>query len=345
MPPTLLSSHAMVAKVAVALLPVLALLALLVVMDSFKLVGPRVVVQSIVIGGIMAALALWLNTTILGVFSIDKSSLIRYVAPVIEEILKAAVVFTLIRMRRVGFAVDATVHGFAVGAGFAVVENVAYLASLQDASLHLWIVRGFGTAVMHGSATALFAIFGKGLTDRHTSTRFVWFLPGLLVAIGIHSAYNHFFLPPVLMAGASLLVLPVVVVAVYERSERNTRHWLGVGLDKDAELLQLIESGGISESRIGRALWALQTTFPATVVGDLLCLVQIHLELSVRAKGLLIAREAGMEIPVGEDVRARFEELHYLQRSVGKSGLLAIQPFLTTSTRDLWQLHMLERSQ
>jgi hypothetical protein len=292
----------------------------------------------------MAGLALLANTTILSLSSIDKPTLARYVAPVVEELLKGAFVVALVRLRRVGFAVDAAVHGFALGAGFAVVENVAYLMSVHDASLHLWIVRGFGTAVMHGSATALFAILGKGLSDRHVSTSLGWFVPGLLVAVSIHSAYNHFFLPPVLMAGASLVVLPLVVAIVYERSEQSTRNWLGVGLDKDAELLQLIETGEISESRIGRALKSLRTTFPASVVGDMLCLVQIHLELAVRAKGLLIAREAGMEIPVGEDVHARFEELRYLQRSVGKSGLLAIQPFLTTNARDLWQLYMLERS-
>ena len=53
---------------------------------------------------------------------------------------------------------DAAIYGFAVGTGFALVENVYYLLSLPGAPAALWIVRGFGTAVMHGGTTAILAM-------------------------------------------------------------------------------------------------------------------------------------------------------------------------------------------
>lgn len=89
----------------------------------------------------------------------------RLVAPVIEELLKGALIIVLIRGGRVGFLVDATIQGFAIGAGFALVENLYYLGALPDSSLGLWLIRGFGTAIMHGGTTAIFAIFSKGLTQ------------------------------------------------------------------------------------------------------------------------------------------------------------------------------------
>jgi hypothetical protein len=73
----------------------------------------------------------------------------------------------------------------------------------------------------------------------------------------------------------------------------------------------------------------------------MLCLLRIHLELSLRAKGILIARAAGVEVPLDEEVRANFEEMRYLERSIGKTGRLAILPLRRTSGRDLWQLHVL----
>jgi hypothetical protein len=91
---------------------------------------------------------------------------VRYLAPVVEEALKAAFLVFRIRTGRVGFLVDAAIHGFAVGAGFALVENVYYLNRLDDAPLGVWVVRGFGTAVLHGSTTAMFAVLGKGISDR-----------------------------------------------------------------------------------------------------------------------------------------------------------------------------------
>ena len=151
---------------AVALLPVLLFLAALVVLDSFKLVAPRSVARTILAGCISAVLCLLLNGWLLDALPVSTAVFARYLAPPLEEALKALPVALLIRRKRVGFLVDAAIHGFAAGAGFALVENVDYLRALPDASVPLWVVRGFGTALLHGTATAIFAILAKGLSDR-----------------------------------------------------------------------------------------------------------------------------------------------------------------------------------
>jgi len=71
-----------------------------------------------------------------------------------------------VRSNRIGFLVDAAIYGFAIGAGFALVETVAYWNVLSTHTWSLWVVRGFGTAVMHGGATAICAIVGKALEER-----------------------------------------------------------------------------------------------------------------------------------------------------------------------------------
>ena len=76
----------------------------------------------------------------------------------------------------------------------------------------------------------------------------------------------------------------------------------------------------------------------------MLCLIRVNLELSLRGKGILIAREAGLDLPVGDDVRANLDELRYLEKAIGKTGLLAIEPLLKRSSRDLWHFYMLEQS-
>ena len=89
--------------------------------------------------------------------SIDFENYSRYGAPLIEESIKSVVVLVLIRTRRIGFLVDASVLGYAVGAGFATVENLYYLSTLTDPHMAVWIVRGFGTAILHGGVQAIFA--------------------------------------------------------------------------------------------------------------------------------------------------------------------------------------------
>ncbi len=139
-----------------------------------------------------------------------------------------------------------------------------------------------------------------------------------------------------------LLTMPLLLLLVFDHSEKATRAWLGGGFDSEVELLELILSDRISDSRVGRYLESLKAGVPGPVVGDMLCLLRIHLELSLRAKGLLLARSAGLEIPVDERIRANFRELRYLETAIGRTGRLAIQPVLRLSSRDLWQLYVLK---
>ncbi len=181
----------------------------------------------------------------------------RYVAPVIEEAAKAVFIIPLVRLHKVGFLVDAAILGFAVGTGFAVVENAYYAGSSGDASASTWIIRGFGTATMHSGTTCFFAIVSKAIVDRSGVVRFRAFVPGLILAVAIHSIYNHFFFSPVLGTFGALVMLPLLLLRVFTRSERVLQQWLDVGFDADTELLQLLNSGRLSESPVGRYLQSL----------------------------------------------------------------------------------------
>jgi RsiW-degrading membrane proteinase PrsW (M82 family) len=331
-------------NVALALLPVVLFLCLLVLLDSFKLVPVRSVMLALAAGGAVALLGARLNDALIEASGVPTVLFSRYGAPLVEEALKALWIVVLLRRRRIGFLVDAAILGFAVGAGFALVENVEYLRELAEPRPLLWLVRGFGTAVLHGATTSVFALLTKELSDRHPGSPWLTPLPGLLAAAAVHSLYNHFFLPPLLATCVLLAVLPPLVIAVFAYGEHATREWLGVGLDSDLELVESIVSGQALQTRIGDYLHSLSARFPGEVVADMLCLVRIQAELAIRAKGLLLAREAGLEPPVGEDVRANLAELRYLERSIGPTGLLALAPISRHSGRERWQVYLLEQA-
>jgi RsiW-degrading membrane proteinase PrsW (M82 family) len=333
-------------SLAVAFLPVLAFLAVLLALDSYKLVTGRHLAASIVWGGIAAALCFAVNRSLLESMQMDAGTLRRYIAPALEEIVKAAWVLHLIRRARLGFLVDAAVHGFAAGTGFALVENAWYAHALGDAGPFVWLIRGLGTAIMHGSLTATSAMVTKALSDRrHASARvhtlIVSALPGLAMAIFGHSVYNHLVLPPLVMTTILLVVAPIGLYVAFAISERATRDWLGHGLDRDAELLELIDSGAITSTPAGEYLSTLRARFPGEAVADMLCMLQLRLELAMRAKGLLLARAAGIDVPVDREVVSRLDELHFLERSIGATGRLAMRPLIPEG-RDRWQIDLLE---
>jgi RsiW-degrading membrane proteinase PrsW (M82 family) len=325
----------------VGLLPVLSFLAALLVLDSYKLVKLRAVVAVVACGAAVAGASYLVNIRLVDLVALDFRSFTRYVAPLSEEILKGLVIVALVRAHRVGFLVDAAIFGFAVGTGFALVENLYYLHQTPDAGLGIWIVRGFGTAIMHGGATALFAVLGLARVEQAGSASLRAYLPGFAIAVVLHSAFNHFFLSPVLSTVGILAVLPPLLHVAFQRSEKAVGQWLGQGFDADTEMLELINSGRLSDSPVGQYLHTMKDRFHGPVVADLLCYLRLYTELALRAKGILMMRESGFEVPVDEATREKFAEMRYLESSIGKTGLLAIQPMLHMSHKDLWQLYML----
>ena len=330
-------------NIVIALVPVFLMLALLQLMDSFKLVRLTSVLTAIGAGVVAALVLLPAHDWLIGVLNMTTSvrSFTRYISPLTEESLKALFIVFLLWRRRVGFLVDAAVLGFGVGAGFAVIENIDYLRELPNASLTLWLVRGLGTAVLHGATTAIFAMVSKTLMDRWTDRHALALLPGLGLAVAIHSAFNHVPLPPLAMTFLIMLVLPLLIVVVFQRSEASTREWVGAGLDLDVELLELVRSEHFAYTRFGTYLHELRERFHGLVVTDMFCLLRLELELSIQAKAMLLAREAGLVIPVTPDLQISLDEIAYLQSSIGRTGLLALKPLQVTSDRDRWHRYLL----
>ena len=325
----------------VGLLPVLTFLLLLVLLDSYKLIRFRTVAVLLAAGGGAALACLAINSLLMPESALERTRYIRYVAPVVEELLKGAVIAFAIWRRRIGFLVDASIWGFAIGAGFAAVENIQYFRILDEPQIAVWMVRGFGTAIMHGSVTAILAIVFLQLSERFDSVRLHLFLPGWLLASVLHSFFNHFYLSPNLSTALLLVGMPLLFGMVFEIGEKATHKWLGSSFDSDQDLLRSISSGQLGSTRVGRYLVALKQRFSKADVADMFCLIRLHAELSIQAKGLLMMRKAGFSPPRDPVTASRFQELAYLEGAIGRTGRLALAPVFSMSHRQLWQLHML----
>lgn len=326
----------------VGLLPVLIFLAVLVYLDSYKLVRFRAVLIAIAAGGLSAGVSYFANDLALQATGLSITPFSRYISPLIEEVFKGAILVYLIRKHRIGFPVDAAIFGFAAGTGFAMIENLYYLGMMSNAHIAVWIVRGFGTAIMHGGATAIFGIVAHTLAEEKQSTGLAVLLPGFLVAAVVHSAFNHFLFAPVLSTLGILVLLPPLLIFVFQRSEASLKKWLAIDFDADTELLELINSGDFSDSKVGHYLNSIREHFKPEVLFDLLCYLRLHVELSMRSTGMLMLRESGFDVPADDEVKGMLEELRYLEKSIGPTGQRAVRPFLRMTSRDLWQLYMLE---
>jgi RsiW-degrading membrane proteinase PrsW (M82 family) len=341
MPAAALTETPLWLRAAVAFLPVVLFLIALVLLDSFRLVPRRRVAAALAAGSLAALASYVVNSLVLEITGLPVLRFAVYVGPVIEETLKAVHVALLIRTRRVGFMVDAVILGFAAGAGFGIVENLHYLRALPQAPLLVWIIRGLGTAVMHGGATAILALVLMAFGGSGDGGRRPW--PAALVAaVVFHAAFNRFMVHPVAATAVMLVVLPALLNAGYRLGEKRLRRWLGYGFDRDSELLALISSGEVRETPLGRYLRSLRENFRPDAVADMLCLIRLQCELNLRAKGTLLLREHGLQPAPDPDLASKLAEVRWLEQAIGQTGLLALRPVCRWRGADEWQRHLLE---
>jgi len=324
-----------------------ALIALLLVvvlfrLDSHRLLGTHFMARIFFAGALSAMACYWINAFALEFIAIDFNRYTRYVAPLVEETVKASIIVYLFRINRIGFLIDAGILGFAVGAGFSFIENIYYLHFASDAHYGVWVVRGFGTAIMHGGATALFAIIAETLTERHKYMNPLLYVPGLIVAFLLHSIFNHFPISPILSTVVTLLILPGILFLLFERDERTIHDFLEMDFAVHKRLLKQIKLGEFSGCEAGRFLRDMKDKLSAPVAQEMIDYFCLHTELVLNAESILLAREQNIDVEVGDEIRRRLHEMHRLETHIGRSGLRALRPHLQFTAKDMWEIHRLE---
>ncbi len=329
-------------KAVIALLPVLTGVLVLLKLDIHRLIGQHLLGRVFVAGGLLAVVSYFFHGALLDATNLSFSTYARGVAPVLEESLKAAVVVWLFRRDRVGFQTDAAIIGFTIGAGFSLVENLYYLYHISDAHYATWIVRGFGTAIMHGGCTAIFAVISQILTERHLKMNPLWYLPGWIVAILFHAIFNQFPVSPVLSTVVTLLIIPTLLFLLFERNEVTIHNFLEQDFDAHHRLLRQLLHGEPSGCETGRFLMDVERQFEPPTSEHIRLYVHLHTELVLSAEGVLLAREYGFDVTVADEAHHKIRELHRLEREIGTAGMHVLNPHIQLSTHEFWIIHRFE---
>ncbi len=325
-----------------SLFPVILFLACLFLLDSFKLVSQKLLLLSLLWGIIAAGLSYFANSWLTNILNLHYTTLIRYIAPVTEEVLKALLIFALIRIRLIGFVIDAAIYGFAIGAGFALTENTFYIMQLgSDTELFVWIVRGFGTAIMHGGCTALFSIILIAGMQREKS---VWTssLAGMALALFIHSGFNHFAINPFLQTLLIILVLPTFFVIIFNQSNSMLQNWLEIEFSNEVEMLRMIRQGQFKATRAGEYLASIKKHYSPEMIVDMYWYISLYLELSIKAKRNIMLKESGFPVMPEVGIKEKLIELQQLRKQIGKVGEMSLRPLIRINHRDLWTMNQLK---
>ena len=329
---------------AVALTPVLLMAVLFSWLDVFKLMSPWEMIACLLLGAVAALIAWPISGRMLDTLPIGYSFYSRIIAPWIEEALKGAALAVLILTNRIGYKLDAVISGFTIGAGFSVIENIFYLARFPELTTSVWLVRGLGTAVMHGTTTAVLAATAHELGERslrHQGGKAfnpLWLLPGYVLASLIHLVFNHFPSHPMEVMIVTMIVAPIVLIGVMRMGEGETHKWLTEDSEGHRRWLEEWRAGGFPADDSGQRIAALAARLKpeqAALVRDY-CIVKAELVLAAEEE--LLDGDRELDEGQAERLRAAFARLEEIRQAIGRVGYAALSRRLPFSRNDEWEL-------
>ncbi len=320
---------------AVALFPVVLYIFVVYTLDNFSLVGIRDLML-LVGAGLLAAAACFGLFRLTDPFVSERVS--DYLYPILEEAVKALPLWWLARRKKIAFFIDSVICGAAVGGGFSILENVLYLL-MGNLGMGTALFRGLEVALIHMGCSAIVAValmFSVRLLERRharlpvkksdiTMSLFLFFVAAIL-----HILHNYLHPDPLLQFVVVFGSLGGLLVWVYQYDGDMIHRWLDRGLDKQVALMMDIQQGLLGETKTGQFLLSIKENFPAEVYFDIICYVQLYIELAVAAKSRFMTREAGLDEPLDEATRNRYleqyAEFKNLEKALGKSARMTVAP-------------------
>ena len=323
-----------------ALLPVIIYIFMVYKIDNFSLISIKNLFLQVTCGMVAALVCFGLFQLTGSILSEDQS---EFFNPVLEEIIKAIPLLWLATRKKIVFFIDSIICGAAVGGGFSILENIFYLVFGNEMGIGTILFRGLEVALIHMGCSAIvaaglmlaFRIIERSrsrLSIKKSDIGMSIFL--LLEAPVLHVFHNTIHFVPLVQFIFVFGTLSGLLMWTYYYDVDMIHRWLDKGLDKQFALLDSIKSGQLDKTTTGRFLLSVKEKFPPEDFFDIICYVQLHVELSVAAKSRVMVRESGLvkDLPLTEEnktlILSQYEEYKILEQKLGKLARMTIAPIV-----------------
>ena len=284
--------------------------------------------------------AYYVNPWVSDISSLEWETTVRFVAPIVEEILKALILIYLVRQTHFTYFVDGAIYGFAVGIGFAVFENYQYLLD-SSAALNLAIARVISTNLMHATASALVGIALGFSRFQRFSGRIALLLTGWLGAMGVHVAFNNMVTRVssvyllLYAAGAGFLGAVVIGLAI-RRGLAEQKVWIEETLG-DADRVTTGEAAVVHRlSDMREILAPLAEIFGPEKASAIEKFLLVQARLGIQRKTLEKLVDEKMKSAVEEQMAELRAEMDEARRSVGTYCMLYLRNIFPEEASPLW---------
>jgi RsiW-degrading membrane proteinase PrsW (M82 family) len=315
-------------------------------LDLYKTGEFRFVLIGFAWGGLAWVIARYVNQFAYRVFifplpGASFETVARYIAPAVEEILKALFLLYLVRRPNFTYFVDGAIYGFSIGIGFAVFENYEYVLGTNQA-LGLAIGRVLSSNLIHASASALVGVAVGIARFQRLPKKILFTLGGLLIAIAVHTVFNNLVAElqgsGMLIIYASILGISAagVVAFTIKRGLAEEKTWIEEKLG-DADRVTAKEAAAVQKlSSIQDVLAPLAERFGPEKAEQIENFLVIQARLGILRKTLDKLNDEKMRKSVEEQMAKLRLEMDKSRRQVGAYCMLYLRNIFPEDSSPLW---------
>ena len=309
--------------------------------DFYQTGSQKFIIYSGAWGIIAYFLAAQINPALINHGIVSEDTLVRFVAPVIEETLKGLILLYLIRHPDFKYFLDGAIYGFAAGIGFAIFENFEYVLGHPSTALVLAISRVLSTNLIHATGCALIGIaLGLARFNRSLPSRILYLVAGLGLAIAIHSGFNNMVNDGVALlfafaagfGGAGIIVLAAM------RGLKEEKSWVreNIGLTEgvttgEAKVVQRLND-------VDTLLAPLAERFGADKASQIEKFLFMQAQLAIQGKMLEKMQDERMRAAIQVQIKDLNEKMNEARKSVGTYCMLYLRNIFPANDTQLWNL-------
>jgi RsiW-degrading membrane proteinase PrsW (M82 family) len=334
-----MSIASLVIAIAVATAVPIIVLFILYTRDLYESGKGKIISLCFIWGGLMVGVAFILNTDLYERIG-DFDTMVRFVAPIVEEILKAAILVYLVRRENFTYFVDGAIYGFAVGIGFAVFENYFYLSQNEAEALSIAIGRVISTNLMHATASAVVgSALGFSRFNRFRS-RTIFLIAGLVTAIAFHMGFNNITQSDVgsgwLLAYAAGIGFGGTgfIILVIRRGLREQRVWIQDSFEKiDKRVVTRNEASVVDHlADVHQLLEPLEEIYGAETAEKIEKFLVLQAQMGIKLKTIEKLNDEKMRTAVEREVEKMQLEMESLRKQIGSHKMVSVRIIFPDAT-------------
>lgn len=325
----------------IALIVPLLFLGFIYTFDVYQTGQFHIIMKCLFWGGVVFAPATFANWALIHLELTNQDTITHFAAPIYEEIFKGLILFYLVRRAKFTYSVDGAIYGFAVGTGFAVVENCFYIYPNISAASQIALQRVFLANLVHAFSSAAIGIT-LGISRLETP-KLRWGIPafGLLLAIGQHMLFNILIgkegLHPVIFF---LPVFPGVLFIFYvmQRGKKQAQGWIKEKLGMDNRITRgevaLVDRLTAPDD----PLYPVVERFGVGTASQVEKLLYLQAHIGIKSKALdglrgndTIYKAVGAEI---DKMRTKMKKI---QGEIGVYPMLFVRGLFTDEMASVWE--------